>query len=182
MEKLIESMLVELGEDPTREGLERTPSRVAKSMKFLTSGYEQSVKDVIGQGIFNENHEEMVICRDIDFFSLCEHHMLPFFGKCHIAYIPSGKVIGLSKMGRIVDVFARRLQLQERLNRQIAETIDEFLNPQGVAVVMEATHLCMVMRGVQKQNSMTVTSTMRGLFEEQHRTRQEFMNLIRVSR
>jgi len=182
MEDLVKAMLLELGEDPTREGLLRTPQRVAKSMRFMTSGYTQSVEEVIGQGVFTENHDEMVICRDIDFFSLCEHHVLPFFGKCHIAYIPNGKVIGLSKLGRIVDMFARRLQLQERLNRQVAETLHEQLNPKGVAVVMEATHLCMVMRGVQKQNSMTVTSTMKGLFEEQHRTRQEFMNLIRVSR
>lgn len=182
MEKLVESMLLELGEDPTREGLQNTPERVARSMRFLTSGYTQSVDEVIGQGIFMEAHDEMVICRDIDFFSLCEHHMLPFFGKCHIAYIPNGHVVGLSKLGRIVDVFARRLQLQERLNRQIAEVISDRLKPQGVAVVMEATHLCMVMRGVQKQNSMTVTSSMLGVFEEQHRTRQEFMNLIGVNR
>ncbi len=182
MEKLIESMLLELGEDPTREGLLDTPARVARSMRFFTSGYTQSVDDVIGNGIFTESHDEMVICRDIDFFSLCEHHMLPFFGRCHIAYIPNGHVVGLSKLGRIVDVFARRLQLQERLNRQIAEVISDRLKPQGVAVVMEATHLCMVMRGVQKQNSMTVTSCMQGVFEEQHRTRQEFMNLIGVNR
>jgi GTP cyclohydrolase I len=182
VEKLIESMLLELGEDPTREGLLDTPARVARSMRFFTSGYTQSVDDVIGNGIFTESHDEMVICRDIDFFSLCEHHMLPFFGRCHIAYIPNGHVVGLSKLGRIVDVFARRLQLQERLNRQIAEVISDRLKPQGVAVVMEATHLCMVMRGVQKQNSMTVTSCMQGVFEEQHRTRQEFMNLIGVNR
>jgi GTP cyclohydrolase I len=182
MEKLVQTLLTELGEDTTREGLQKTPERVAKSLRFMTSGYRQNVDDVINNAIFEEDHDEMVICRDIDFYSMCEHHMLPFFGRCHIAYVPNGKVIGLSKLGRIVDVFARRLQLQERLNRQVAEVINDRLDPQGVAVVMEATHLCMVMRGVQKQNSMTVTSCMLGVFEEQHRTRQEFMNLIGIAR
>ena len=182
MEDLVRGMIEQIGEDPNREGLLKTPERVAKAMKFLTRGYEQSVADVVGEAIFDENHQEMVICRDIDFFSLCEHHMLPFFGRAHVAYIPSGKVIGLSKLARVVDVFARRLQVQERLTKQVAQALEEALQPQGVAVVMEAKHLCMVMRGVQKQNSMTVTSCMQGLFERQARTREEFMNLIRVGR
>jgi len=175
-------MIEAIGEDPNREGLKRTPIRVAKAMKFLTQGYSQSVEDVVNGAIFHEDHNEMVICRDIDFFSLCEHHMLPFFGRAHVAYIPNGTVIGLSKLARIVDVYARRLQVQERLNRQVAETLDETLTPQGVAVVMEATHLCMVMRGVQKQNSHTVTSCMLGVFEQSQRTREEFINLIRMGR
>ena len=147
-------------------------------MRFLTSGYSRNVEDVINGAIFNEDHNEMVICRNIDFFSLCEHHMLPFFGRAHVAYIPDGKVIGLSKLARIVDVYARRLQVQERLNKQVATVLCDVLQPQGVAVVMEATHLCMVMRGVQKQNSMTVTSCMQGVFETQARTREEFISLI----
>ena len=178
MEKLVESMLREIGENPEREGLMRTPERVARSMRFLTSGYKQSVDDVINNAIFEEDHNEMVICRDIDFFSLCEHRMLPFFGRAHVAYIPDGRVIGISKLARIVDVFARRLQVQERLNRQVADALQEHLRPQGVAVVMEATHLCMVMRGVQKQNSKTITSSMLGVFESQLRTREEFISLI----
>jgi GTP cyclohydrolase I len=178
VEKLVEAMLREIGEDPEREGLKKTPMRVARSMRFLTAGYQSSVKEVINGAIFKEDHNEMVICRDIDFFSLCEHHMLPFFGRAHVAYIPDGRVIGISKLARIVDVFARRLQVQERLNRQIADALQHHLEPQGVAVVMEATHLCMVMRGVQKQNSKTITSSMLGVFESQHRTREEFMRLI----
>lgn len=181
MEDLVRQMLIELGEDPEREGLVRTPERVAKAMKFLTRGYQADVKTVINDAIFDEDHNEMVICKDIDFFSMCEHHMLPFFGRAHVAYIPNGKVIGLSKLARLVDVYARRLQVQERLNRQIATLLQDELNPQGVGVVMEATHLCMVMRGVQKQNSRTVTSCMLGVFEQQDRTREEFISLIRAS-
>ena len=175
-------MIEAIGEDPNREGLKKTPQRVSEAMKFLTSGYGKSPEDVINGALFNEDHNEMVICRDIDFFSLCEHHMLPFFGRAHVAYVPDGKVIGLSKLARIVDLYARRLQVQERLNRQVAECLRDHLAPQGVAVVMEATHLCMVMRGVQKQNSMTVTSCMLGIFERQLRTRDEFISLIRVGR
>jgi GTP cyclohydrolase I len=178
VEKLVEAMLREIGEDPEREGLQKTPVRVARSMRFLTAGYQSSVQDVINGAIFAEDHNEMVICRDIDFFSLCEHHMLPFFGRAHVAYIPDGRVIGISKLARIVDVYARRLQVQERLNRQVADALQLHLKPQGVAVVMEATHLCMVMRGVQKQNSKTITSSMLGVFESQHRTREEFIRLI----
>ena len=166
LEHLVESMLHELGEDPTRDGLRKTPKRVAESLKFLTAGYQQSIEEVLNDAVFEEDHNEMVICRDIDFFSLCEHHLLPFFGRAHVAYVPRGKVVGLSKLARIVDMYARRLQVQERLQ------------PQGVAVVMEATHLCMVMRGVQKQNSTTVTSCMLGIFESSLRTREEFIQLI----
>ncbi len=182
MEDLVRQMLVHIGEDPEREGLRRTPERVAKAMKFLTSGYDTSIEAAINGAIFDESHNEMVICRDIDFFSLCEHHMLPFFGRAHVGYIPDGKVIGLSKLARIVDYYARRLQVQERLNRQVATLLQRELAPQGVAVVMEATHLCMVMRGVQKQNSRTVTSCMMGVFETQLRTRDEFVSLIGVGR
>ena len=174
-------MLIEIGEDPEREGLVRTPQRVSKAMKFLTQGYQADVKSIINDAIFDEDHNEMVICKNIDFFSMCEHHMLPFFGHAHVAYIPNGKVIGLSKLARLVDVYARRLQVQERLNRQVANLLQEELNPQGVGVVIEATHLCMVMRGVQKQNSRTVTSCMLGVFEQQDRTREEFISLIRAS-
>ncbi len=180
MEDLVRGILEQIGEDPDRQGLAQTPVRVAKAMKFLTSGYHSDIKDVINGAIFDEDHNEMVICRDIDFFSLCEHHMLPFFGRAHVAYIPNGKVVGLSKLARIVDVYARRLQVQERLNKQVANLLQEVLAPQGVAVVMEATHLCMVMRGVQKQNSMTVTSCMQGVFETSARTREEFISLIRT--
>ena len=182
MESLVRSLLVAIGEDPDRHGLRETPRRVARAYRFLTQGYQQRLEDVIGGAIFEEDHNEMVICRDIDFFSLCEHHMLPFFGRAHVAYIPNGRVIGLSKLARIVDFYARRLQLQERLNRQVAQLLQDQLQPRGVGVVMEATHLCMVMRGVQKQNSRTVTSCMLGVFERQARTREEFMNLIKVSR
>ena len=175
----IRALLEAVGEDPERDGLRKTPQRVADAMRFLTSGYGMSAQAVIGDAVFDEDHNEMVICKDIDFFSLCEHHMLPFFGRAHVAYVPRGRVVGLSKLARIVEVYARRLQVQERLTRQVAEILNETLHPQGVAVVMEATHLCMVMRGVQKQNSMTVTSCMLGIFESQQRTREEFISLVK---
>ena len=168
-----------LGEDVEREGLLRTPQRVADSLRFLTEGYHQSVEDVIGGAVFAEPYNEMVLVKDIEVYSLCEHHMLPFFGKAHVAYVPDGKVVGLSKLPRIVDVFARRLQVQERLTTQIADAIDEALRPLGVGVVIEAAHLCMMMRGIQKQNSRTVTSTMRGVFMTDDRTRAELMELLR---
>ncbi len=179
LEGLIEQILVRLGEDPRREGLLRTPLRVAKALDFLTSGYTTSVADVVNNAIFAESSEEMVIVKDIEFYSLCEHHLLPFFGKAHIGYLPKGKIIGLSKVARIVDVFARRLQVQERLTNQIADALMEILEPQGVAVVLEASHFCMMMRGVQKQNSLTVTSAMRGLFRHDARTRSEFLELLK---
>jgi GTP cyclohydrolase I len=178
-EGLVRQMLIHVGEDAEREGLKRTPLRVAKAMDFLTSGYTMSLEELINEAIFEEASEEMVIVKDIEFYSLCEHHMLPFFGKAHIGYLPKGKIIGLSKLARIVDFYARRLQVQERLTGQIAETVMKILNPHGVAVVLEASHFCMMMRGVQKQNSSTVTSAMRGLFQSDPRTRQEFMQLLR---
>lgn len=179
MEKLIRQLLVELGEDPGREGLRDTPRRVRKSLTFLTDGYRVDVDSLVNEALFTVDYSEMVIVRDIDFFSLCEHHILPFFGKCHVAYIPRQKVIGLSKIPRIVDAFSRRLQVQERLTNEIAETIQQKTNPLGVAVVMEATHLCMAMRGVEKQSSFCVTSAMLGAFRERDRTRMEFLELIR---
>jgi len=179
MEDLIRQLLKELGEDPDREGLQRTPLRVAKAMKFLTSGYEADIDQVLNNALFTVDYSEMVIVRDIDFYSLCEHHLLPFFGKCHIAYLPHKRVIGLSKIPRLVDVFARRLQIQERMTNQIAETIKEKIDPHGVAVVVEGTHLCMSMRGVEKQNSFAVTSAMLGGFRDNARTRMEFLELIR---
>ena len=179
MEDLIRELLKALGEDPDREGLRQTPRRVDKALRFLTSGYEADVDQVLNDALFTVEYNEMVIVRDIDFFSLCEHHLLPFFGKCHVAYIPRKRVIGLSKIPRLVDVFSRRLQIQERLTNQIAETIQQKIDPLGVAVVMEATHLCMAMRGVQKQNSCAVTSAMLGAFRDQSRTRSEFLELIR---
>ena len=179
MQDLITRLLVELGEDPSREGLVRTPQRVEKAMKFLTSGYDADIDEMLNGALFTVDYSEMVIVRDIDFYSLCEHHILPFFGKCHVAYIPNGRVIGLSKLPRIVDVFARRLQLQERMTNQIAETIRSKINPLGVAVVCEGTHLCMAMRGVEKQNSYTITSAMLGAFRDHSRTRMEFLDLIR---
>src|SRR6187399_1900514 len=178
MQDIIRTLLAEIGEDPSREGLLDTPRRVEKSLRFLTSGYDADLDTVINGALFTVEYNEMVIVRDIDFYSLCEHHLLPFFGKCHIAYIPDGKVIGLSKIPRLVDVFARRLQVQERLTSQIAETIRARVKPLGVAVVMEATHLCMAMRGVEKQNSVTTTSAMLGVFREDARTRHEFLELI----
>src|SRR5262247_674967 len=179
MQDLIRQLLAELGEDPTREGLLRTPQRVARSLAFLTSGYSADIDEVLNDALFTVDYNEMVIVKDIDFYSLCEHHLLPFFGKCHVAYIPSSRVIGLSKIPRVVDVFARRLQIQERLTNQIAETIREKIDPLGVAVVCEGTHLCMSMRGVEKQNSFAVTSAMLGVFRDNARTRMEFLELIR---
>ena len=179
MQDTIRQLLREIGEDPDREGLRETPRRVSQSLRFLTSGYGADLDHVINDALFTVQYNEMVIVRDVDFYSLCEHHLLPFFGKCHVAYIPDGKVIGLSKLPRLVDVFARRLQVQERLTSQIADVISERVAPLGVAVVMEATHLCMAMRGVQKQNSVTTTSAMRGVFHQDARTRHEFLELIR---
>ena len=174
----VEVLLSEMGEDPTREGLQRTPERVARSLRFLTSGYGRNIDDILNDARFSVTCNEMVIVRNIDFYSLCEHHLLPFFGKCHVAYVPRDKVVGLSKIPRIVDVFSRRLQVQERLTNQIAEIILEKLNPLGVGVVLEATHLCMVMRGVEKQNSLATTSAMLGSFRDDARTRTEFLNLL----
>ena len=179
MQDLIRELLAQLGEDPAREGLVDTPRRVNESLRFLTSGYEADIDEVINDALFSVDYNEMVIVKDIDFYSLCEHHLLPFFGKCHVAYIPQGRVIGLSKIPRLVDVFARRLQVQERLTNQIAEVILEKINPLGVAVVMEGTHLCMAMRGVEKQNSFALTSAMLGVFREDARTRMEFLELIK---
>lgn len=180
MQHLIQQLLEQLGEDPAREGLLRTPTRVEKALKFLTSGYQADVDTVLNGALFSVDYNEMVIVRDIDFYSLCEHHLLPFFGKCHVAYIPNGRVIGLSKIPRLVDIFARRLQLQERMTNQIAETIREKIGPLGVAVVCEGTHLCMAMRGVEKQNSYTVTSAMLGAFRDHARTRMEFLELLKL--
>ena len=178
MQDLVRQLLTALGEDPSREGLLETPRRVDKSLKFLTSGYQADIDEIVNGALFTVDYNEMVMVRDIDMYSLCEHHLLPFFGKCHVAYIPDGKVIGLSKIPRIVDMFARRLQVQERLTTQIAETLEDKLRPLGVAVVVEAAHLCMAMRGVEKQNSVTVTSAMRGVFHRDPRTRAEFLELI----
>jgi GTP cyclohydrolase I len=179
IERLIYDFLKELGEDPTREGLERTPARVAKAYEYLTSGYQQRVEDVLNDALFTEEYDEMVVVKDIDYFSLCEHHLLPFFGRAHIAYMPSRKIVGLSKIPRLVEMFSRRLQVQERLTTQIAHTIDEVLQPRGVAVVVEGLHLCMLMRGVEKQNSKAVTSAMLGAFRDRPETRAEFMELIK---
>jgi GTP cyclohydrolase IA len=180
MQELIKKLLAELGEDPAREGLLETPKRVQKALRFLTSGYSADIDRVLNDALFTVDYNEMVIVKDIDFYSLCEHHLLPFFGKCHVAYIPSTRVIGLSKIPRLVDVFARRLQVQERLTNQIADTIRDKIAPLGVAVVMEATHLCMSMRGVEKQNSFAVTSAMHGAFRDSARTRMEFLELIKL--
>ena len=179
MQELIAEVLRALGEDPEREGLRDTPKRVEKSLRFLTSGYRADIDEIINNALFSVDYSEMVIVKDIDFYSLCEHHLLPFFGKCHVAYIPRDRVIGLSKIPRLVDVFARRLQVQERLTHQIAQVIEEKVNPLGVAVVMEGTHLCMSMRGVEKQNSFAMTSAMLGAFRDNARTRSEFLELIR---
>jgi len=176
---LYRELLVRIGEDPSRDGLLRTPERMEKSMKFLTRGYEMNVTDVLHEALFDVDYDEMVIVKDIEFFSMCEHHLLPFFGKAHIAYLPNGKVIGLSKIPRLVDVFARRLQVQERLTKQIGEAITDAIHPQGVAVILEAQHLCMMMRGVEKQHSSTVTSAMLGVFKTQLQTRNEFLALVR---
>jgi GTP cyclohydrolase IA len=177
-ETLIKEFLTELGEDPQREGLFKTPDRVARMYEFLTKGYQQDIGEVMNGAVFEEKYSEMVIVKDIDFFSLCEHHLVPFFGKCHIAYIPNGRIVGLSKMPRIVEVFARRLQVQERMTQQIADTLYQHLNPMGVAVVMEAQHLCMIMRGVEKLNSTATTSAMLGAFRNDVKTRSEFLTLI----
>ena len=179
MQEEIRKILGELGEDPEREGLLATPERVEKSLRFLTRGYQQDLDSVIHNAVFHEECDDMVIVRDIEFYSMCEHHLLPFFGKCHIGYIPRGKVLGVSKLARVVDMFARRLQLQERLCRQIAEAIQSVLDPQGIGVVMEAQHLCMLMRGVQKQNSVMTTSAMLGSFRKEESTRLEFLKLIK---
>ena len=177
--EIVENLLKSIGEDPTREGLLRTPERVAKSFDELTEGSHQNLEDVVGKGVFKEDCSEMVIVKDIEFYSLCEHHMLPFYGRVHVAYIPDGRIIGLSKIPRIVDMFARRLQVQERMTSQIAEAIQEVLQPKGVGVVADAAHLCMMMRGVQKQNSSTMTSCLVGSFRSDPRTRSEFLDLVR---
>jgi GTP cyclohydrolase I len=178
-QELYRELLRRMGEDPDRDGLLRTPERLEKSMAFLTKGYAMDVTTVLHDALFDVDYDEMVIVKDIEFFSQCEHHLLPFFGKAHIAYVPNGKVIGLSKIPRLVDVFARRLQVQERLTKQVSEAIQEAINPQGVAVILEAQHLCMMMRGVEKQHSSTVTSSMLGVFKEQAQTRSEFLSLVR---
>src|SRR5947207_10007690 len=180
VQDLIRRLLIELGEDPDREGLARTPERVEKALRFLTGGYDANIDEVLNDALFTVDYNEMVIVRDIDFYSMFEHHLLPFFGKCHVAYIPRKQVIGLSKIPRLVDVFARRLQIQERMTNQIAETIREKIGPLGVAVVVEATHLCMSMRGVEKQNSFAVTSSMLGAFRDSARTRMEFLELLKL--
>jgi len=178
LERHVRALLKILDPEPGREGLERTPARVARALSFLTKGYAEDPRQVVNGALFDEEHSEMIVLKDIDFYSLCEHHILPFFGKAHVAYLPNGKVVGISKLARLVEVFARRLQVQERMTNQIAQTIAEQLRPLGVAVVLEAEHLCMRMRGVEKQNSTVLTSAMLGVFRDQQTTRQEFMNLI----
>jgi GTP cyclohydrolase I len=178
MKNLIKEILIRIGEDPNREGLRETPLRFAKSLEYLTKGYKQNVKEILNDALFEVKYHEMVLVRDIDIFSLCEHHLLPFIGKCHVGYIPNKKVVGLSKIPRLVEVFSRRLQIQERLTQQIAATLEEVLKPQGVGVVIEAQHLCMMMRGVEKQNASVITSSMLGVFLKDQRTRMEFLNLI----
>ena len=182
LQDAVRTILQAIGEDPARQGLQRTPDRVAGAFRFLTSGYRLSLEQVVGQGVFEEAHEEMILVRDIELYSLCEHHLLPFYGRAHVAYIPNGRLLGLSKMPRLVDVFARRLQIQERLTDQIADAVMEVLQPQGVGVVIDAAHLCMMMRGVEKQNSRTVTSAVRGLFRTDARTRGEFLQLVHGNR
>jgi GTP cyclohydrolase I len=177
--KAVQELIAGLGEDPEREGILKTPARVAKSLRFLTSGYQKDIDQVLNGALYSVAYDEMVIVKDIEMFSLCEHHLLPFFGRCHVAYIPNGKVIGLSKIPRLVDVYARRLQVQERLTVQIAEAIMEKIKPQGVGVIIEARHLCMIMRGVEKQNSIAVTSHMLGAFRDREGTRSEFLRLVR---
>ena len=181
LQEIYSEILTRIGEDPTRDGLLATPRRMVKSMEFLTRGYTMDVNEVLHSALFDVDYDEMVIVKDIEFFSMCEHHLLPFFGKAHIAYVPNGKVIGLSKIPRLVDMFARRLQVQERLTRQIADAIDEAIHPQGVAIILEAQHLCMMMRGVEKQHSSTTTSAMLGVFKSQLQTRNEFLSLVRRS-
>ena len=178
VKQLVIDLLMNIGEDPKREGLLETPRRVADAYEFLTSGYDKNIEEVMNDALFNEKYDEMVLVKNIDFYSLCEHHMLPFYGKVHVAYIPDGKIIGLSKIPRIVEVFARRLQVQERMTRQIADTLEKYLQPRGVAVVSEAYHMCMMMRGVEKQNSSATASAVHGDFKDDPRTRSEFLNLI----
>ena len=179
---LTKQLLEEIGEDPSREGLLKTPSRVSKAWSFFSRGYNQDLDKIINNAVFNEDATDMVVVRDVEFFSLCEHHLIPFFGRAHVAYLPNGKVIGLSKIPRIIDMFSRRLQVQERLTRQIAETVKEILDPIGVSVIMEGQHMCMQMRGVEKQNSLTTTSSMLGKFRESDRTRAEFLSIISLNR
>ena len=174
----VKDMLELVGEDPDREGLLKTPERVERAMRWITRGYDLDAAEVIGDALFEESHQNMIVVRDIEFYSMCEHHMLPFFGKAHVAYIPNGRIVGLSKVARVVDVFARRLQVQERLTDQIAEALDDALSPRGVGVVLEASHFCMMMRGVEKQNSRTLTSALRGVFREDASTRDEFLRLV----
>ena len=181
IQPLVEQLLVHLGEDPSRNGLEKTPERVAKAFRFFTRGYQEDAGKILNGAVFPIEYDDMVVIRDIDFFSLCEHHLLPFYGKCHVAYLPKGRIIGLSKIPRLVEVFSRRLQVQERLTMQIAEALQQKLKPQGVAVVMEARHLCMMMRGVETPNAVAVTSSMQGVFQSQQKTREEFLQLIRRS-
>ncbi|OGV07548.1 MAG: GTP cyclohydrolase I FolE [Stygiobacter sp. RIFOXYC12_FULL_38_8] len=177
-EDSVKTILSEVGEDMSREGLLKTPSRVAKSFEFLTDGYRKNIDEILNDAIFDEKYDEMVIVKDIDFYSMCEHHLLPFYGKIHIAYIPNGKIVGLSKIPRIVEMYARRLQVQERMTQEVADTLEKYLQPRGVAIVAEGYHMCMMMRGVEKQNSITTTSAMHGIFKEDARTRAEFLNLI----
>ncbi len=179
IEKAVTAILAEIGENPSRDGLERTPARVASAMRFFTKGYAQDPIETLNDALFDVDYDEMVVVKDVDFYSLCEHHMVPFFGRVHVGYIPEGKVVGLSKIPRLVEMFARRLQVQERFTMQVAGVIEEVLQPKGVAVVVEAKHLCMVMRGVEKQNSFAITSSMRGAFSSDSKTRSEFMELIR---
>jgi GTP cyclohydrolase I len=179
LEKITKELLIEIGEDPQREGLLKTPLRVSKSWEYLISGYKKTIDEVVNGAIFNEKNQDMIIVKDINYYSLCEHHLLPFMGKIHVGYIPNGKVLGLSKIPRIIDIFSRRLQLQERLTHQIANSITNFLNPKGVGIVVEGEHLCMRMRGVEKQNAIMQTSSMTGIFRKEEKTREEFLNLIK---